>query len=160
MIRKPCPICHKLLVFPTGSEKSEILLVGEQPGYEDVRSGSVYFEGKIGDALRSELMKAGLPIQNCRLTNLWLHAADEKECELKYHIDALIKEFKGRKHILLMGPKVVTALTGKSGNFSGLPVKVLNYTNVMAAPSMATLLAAPIGDWKLSLERFVSKIKF
>lgn len=156
-MRKICPHCKKLLIDHTTHK--DILLVGEQPGFEDIRSGVARFEGKIGDALRQELGRVGLAPGSYDTTYLWKHAPDEKDCDPDWHLDRLVKEFQGRKYILLMGSKLVTALIGKDGMYTGLLVKVphVNATFV-AAPSMISLFQG-LGDWRLSLGIFASHIR-
>lgn len=161
MNRTPCPKCHKMLVMPRGPEKAKLLLIGEFPGYEEIRQGFP-FVGNSGEILRSELLRAGLAMNDCRLTNLWLHDKDEKNCDMAWHLDRMVKEFKGRTHILLMGSDVVSALLGESvSNRAGLPVKIPEFPKIRfwVSPNPAVVFHGPVGDFRMSIERFVKDAK-
>lgn len=161
MIRAKCHKCGKLLVTPYGNPKSNILLVGEFPGYEEIREG-VPFCGRTGEVLKSELMRVGIQLGNCRVTNLWQHAADDKTCDLNWHLDQLVKEFKGKSHALLMGSDVVSALLGKAvSNYSGLQVKIPEFksTKFWVSPNPAIVFHGPLGELRLSIERFAADVQ-
>lgn len=160
-VRSKCPKCSKLLVTPHGNHKASILLVGEFPGYEEIREG-VPFCGRTGDVLKSEMMRLGLQFNACRVTNLWQHAPDETTCDLRWHLDQLVKEFKGKSHVLLMGSDVVSALLGKAvSNYAGLKVRIPEFKNIhfWVSPNPAVVFHGPLGELRLSLERFAQDVQ-
>ena len=74
-LRNPsCDLCplHKeastVCVFGEGSGRLPVMILGEAPGQEEDRRGRP-FVGASGKLLRSELLKAGLPLKKCYLTN-------------------------------------------------------------------------------------------
>lgn len=158
MSRLACPHCGKLLVMPAGTASSPILLVGEFPGVEEIKSG-VPFVGKTGDVLSSELSRVGINLRSTYMTNLWLHQED-KDCKLDYHMDHLIASLAGRKYILLMGSSVMRALTGKGVmEMSGLIVKsdYLPRRSVAVAcpnPASAFKRGSTIGEMRHAIKTF------
>ena len=82
MTRQACPICSNLLVLPVGLKDASILLVGEYPGVEEVKSGFCWV-GRGGEVLRSELARVGIQYEQCRATNLWLHAPSKEDEEYR-----------------------------------------------------------------------------
>ena len=69
MVRQACPICSNLLVLPVGPKDASILLIGEYPGVEEVKSGFCWV-GRGGEVLRAELARVGIQYEQCRATNL------------------------------------------------------------------------------------------
>jgi len=74
-LRNPsCDLCplHKeastVCVFGEGSGRLPVMILGEAPGREEDRRGRP-FVGPSGKLLRSELLRAGLPLKKCYLTN-------------------------------------------------------------------------------------------
>jgi len=74
-LRNPnCDLCplHKeastVCVFGEGSGRLPVMILGEAPGQEEDHRGRP-FVGASGKLLRSELLKAGLPLKKCYLTN-------------------------------------------------------------------------------------------
>src|SRR5574340_853718 len=123
-MRPTCPQCkNKQLVEPAGPAKSPILLVGEFPGSQEIIQG-VPFVGESGKILAAELMRVGIQLAQCRVTNLWQHAKDEKGCDVQWHQNMMAKEFKGRKFVLLMGSDLAKILFEKGVmDLSGLEMK-------------------------------------
>src|SRR3990167_6592865 len=157
MNRNKCPKCGKLLIQPVGNPKSKILLVGDFPGFEEVRQG-VCFVGRSGEVLQSELGRNGLQFRDCRMTNLWQHAEDEKECDITWHINQLVKEFKGKTHVLLMGSSAVRTVVGeKKINYAGTRLTLPDFKGIRiwASPNPTSVFHSPVGEFRISLERFV-----
>jgi uracil-DNA glycosylase family 4 len=155
-MRQVCAHCGKQLVEPNGNPRSPILLVGEQPGLDEIKRG-ICFVGRTGEVLQQELARQGIQVMTCRLTNLWLHAKDEKGCDPRWHLDQLVREFTGRSHVLLMGSEVTSAILGtKSAALAGLQVKVPDFPKIkfFVSPNPAVVFRSPIGDLRLSVERF------
>lgn len=160
MDRARCPHCKKFLISPYGNPKSKILFVGEFPGWEEVKQG-IPFIGKTGDVLRAELLRNGIQLGAYRVTNLWLHEQDEENCKAEWHLDQLVKEFKGKTHVLLMGSSVVNALVGKQvSNYAGMQVKLPDFKGIRfwVSPNPAVVFHGPLGELRMSLERFVHDI--
>ena len=134
MAREICPVCeHYQLVSADGPKDSKLLLVGEYPGVEEIKTGHPWV-GEAGQVLNEELERAGLNRDYIRVTNLWLHAPPAKpraapprmklalekwtaatkayDAEFRFHYTQLLKEMVGRKGILLMGSDVTEALLG------------------------------------------------
>ena len=67
-----CAICKKELVPPVGNKHSDILLVAEYPGEDEINNGKP-MSGSMGIILRTELMYLGFDIK----TTSNLEAGDE-----------------------------------------------------------------------------------
>jgi DNA polymerase len=136
MAREICPICKRLqLIRADGPEKAKLIIVGEYPGLEEIKTGHPWV-GEAGQVLNEELERAGLNRDYIRVTNLWLHTPPKEPrkvapktkpaherwveertayvAEFTFHLTQLQMELKGRKGILLMGSDVTEALLGKS----------------------------------------------
>jgi DNA polymerase len=161
MSRAICPNCGHLLISSTGNIKSPILLVGEFPGVEEIKQGRA-FVGRTGEVLQTELARQGIQMATCYLTNLWQHVKNEKGCDVRWHLDQLMKEFPTRTHILLMGSDVSQAILGsKVMALSGLRVEVPDFKkiHVWVSPNPAVVFRSPIGELRLALERFCADIR-
>src|SRR3990167_6689910 len=122
MTRQACPICGNLLVLPVGAKDASILLVGEYPGVEEVKSGFCWV-GSGGEVLRSELARVGIQYEQCRATNLWLHAPSKEYEEYRWHMEQMLTEVQAKKYVLLMGSDVCKALLNEAvSDVSGLIV--------------------------------------
>lgn len=160
-MRNKCPECGMLLVEPIGNPKATILIAGEFPGWEEQRDGRP-FVGRSGQVLQTELTLAGVDINSCRLTNLWLHEKPgkktERPCDLNYHLKRLVEEMQGRQHMLIMGSDICKALTTWGVmDVSGLWI-VTGYGKVMVAPNPASSFHGTIGELRLALKRFAEKV--
>lgn len=171
--RGTCPYCKRLLVAPGGDPKSAYLLAGEYPGYKEIESGRP-FVGDAGDVLRAELDRVDLNFDDFRVTNLWLHASvkvtepkkgkepDPQACNPDWHLEQLVKEFKGKTHVLLMGSDVLAALNGNSVMaYSGLRIKLPEFPTVhfWVAPNPAAMLRGQtVGEFRLAMQRFADDI--
>lgn len=166
--RPACPNCGKLLVQPVGNPKSPILLVGDYPDFEDVRTGRC-LSGSLDDyrmntrkVLYAEMVRVGIQLDNVRYTNLWQHAKDEKECKIDWHMDRVMSEIKGKSYVFLMGSDASRAIVGESSmDVAGLKFKLTAFPKVVfvVAPSPATLINGSIGDFRLALTRFKKEMK-
>lgn len=132
-------------------------MVGEFPGMEEVLKG-IPFVGKAGEVLRTELAIAGMSIEECRLTNLWLHS--KSDCDLNWHINQLIREMMDSHHVLLMGSDVARALLNDSVMaLSGLQVKNPYKTKMFVSPNPAQLFYSPVGEFRLAVKKFVEAVR-
>lgn len=160
-MRSRCDVCHCLLIDPVGPLSAEILLVGEYPGYEEVRQGAP-FVGKTGDVLREELARVGIQYTRCRSTNLWLHDKTN-DCNIDYHIKMLVAEMYARKYVLLMGSDVTKALLGTGVmDWSGLQVNsqfIPDHIKAMACPNPASVFKGRVGEVRLAFKKFAEMIR-
>jgi uracil-DNA glycosylase family 4 len=158
-MRDRCPNCGDLLINPSGPQSSPYLFVGEFPGMEEIRQGNT-FVGITGSILNRELARIGLQLSACRSINLWQHA--KNDCDLEFHINKLTQEIRKHKYVLLMGSDVTQVLLGKNVmDISGMKVKIALFPKIVfyASPNPAILLHAPIGEFRLALQRFKKEIK-
>ena len=164
--RKSCKLCGKLMVPADGPAKAKAILVGEFPGFEEVKMG-VPFIGSAGAILKKEMRDIGLDFKQFRVANLWGHGKPGKgsfEDEFNYHVGNLVKEFSGRQAVLLMGSDCATHLLKRSiMDISGLsvPTKWLpseifpsSIEVVVAAPNPAAAVHAGPGELRIALHRF------
>ena len=152
--------CGKSIVPPSGPEKAPILIVGEFPGKEEMRSGQP-FVGPAGMILRSELNKVGITLGECRVTNLSLHQFPDDPC-WQLGLEQVIREAKGRRAILLLGSECSKMLLKKPvTTISGLRVKseYLDAPIVMATINPAALITGTVGELRLTLQRFAKLVK-
>lgn len=161
-MRNTCNSCKKkLLVEPVGPLGAEILLVGEFPGYEEIRAGSP-FVGRTGDVLKEELNLVGIQFLKCRMTNLWLHEKDT-DCDLGYHIQNLVLEMRGRKYVLLMGSDVTKTLLGKGVmEVSGLVVTspyIPDDITAVACPNPASVFKGRVGEVRMAMKKFAMIVR-
>ena len=159
-----CEKCGSRLVLPAGPVKSPVLLVGEFAGWEELKAG-VPWVGKAGQVLRDEMSRAGLSIDRCRQTNLWLHGKDEENCDKDWHLTQLKKELLGRAAVLLMGSDVLAEfLPGESvSDWNGLeilsPELPRSVKVCVAAFNPAISLYDKLGETRFALMAFVAAAK-
>ena len=153
--------CGKQYMEPFGSDKNKILIVIDSPDFEDTRAGKL-FQGRYGEVLINELKRAGIEFSACRFTSLWKHAKDEKTCEVTRHLDMLVKEFKGKSHILLMGADTSKSVADVPvSDYAGLRVDMPEFpkSRIWIAPSPGSVFHMPIGDLRLAFKRFGEDIR-
>lgn len=161
-MRDKCDVCHRPLVSSCGPLDADILLVGEFPGWEEIKKGAP-FVGRTEELLRDELAKVGIQYRSCRMTNLWQHEIDAEGCNISYHVRELGKEMNRHKYILLMGSEITKTYLNKGiMELSGMrltgplfPV----HTVVIAAPHPGTVFRGRIGEFRLALQKFVKYIQ-
>lgn len=151
-----CP-CGSELVLPSGPVYADIILVGEFPGFLEIRTGQPWV-GKAGNVLRSELEKIGIDFYDCRSANLWLHQKSKK-CDPEWHKKQLEKELLGRKAALFMGSDVSKTLYGiEISRTNGLVVNAPGYGLEVAVlsfnPAMALQDNGVLGEIRLAMENF------
>ena len=154
--------CGRKLVMPEGPANANILLVGDAPTVFDVRAGRPW-TGPGGTVLRTELRRAGINYNNCRITNMWQHNK-VKDCDPAMHIDAALKEMRNRRAILLMGADAVHYFTGENvSEVSGLRVDEFPYAQEMlpegvgvvyASVNAALALHDKLGEVRFAMEQF------
>lgn len=160
-MRQTCKICGKQLIPSYGPTSSKILIAGEFPGTQEIIRG-IPFIGKTGDILKAEATRAGLNILSCRLTNLWQHAKDEENCDVEWHIQQLVREMRGKTHILLMGSDLTYHLLGGKSvmDLTGMEVKsdMFPKQRIFVSVNPAFLFHGPVGELRLALGRFVESL--
>jgi len=161
-MRNNCSICGAMLVEPAGRESSDVLLVGEYPGEAEMQMG-IPFVGDTGKLLEYELMRAGLDINTCRMTNLWQHYKSKDEGCLNYMVRSLTLEMAGRKVLFMGSDLLLLFLNDKVSDWAGLEIKSPLFPKstqwVMCAPNPGYALHATIGEVRLSLQKFVKNVR-
>ncbi len=162
-----CPICQQRIVPASGPISSDVLLVGEFPGFEELQRG-VPFVGEAGKILEYELFLVGLNLRGFRLTNLWQHMKPKKmdetsqQCFNQFVVE-LTKEMRGRKVLLMGSENANTFLRWKISDCSGLLVESPLFPNdvvfVQACVNPATALHGTVGELRHAIQKFAERIK-
>ena len=156
-----CPYCNLPTVLPyTG--RNDILIVGEYPEDRDVADG-IPFRGQGGEILQQELARNGVNLWSCNLANFWLHRKNSNEDCQNHSVTTLLREMAGRK-VLLMGSEMAKYFTGTSvTELGGLeitsPLFPASVQFVMVSVSPRSCLRAPLGEFRLGLNRFLNRCK-
>jgi uracil-DNA glycosylase family 4 len=156
-----CPHCERDdLVLASGPRKAKILIIGEEPGDDEIKRGKPMV-GAMGKVLSYELGRLSLDMNQMRLTNLWLHPANDNEDCFKYGLEQVIKEAKNRQAILLIGADTVSFFCNeKVSEVNGLVVES-SYFSVpllFACVQPATVFHGGLGEVRLSLSKFSRKL--
>lgn len=131
-------------VFGVGPENAEIMIVGEQPGDEEDKSG-LPFVGPAGDILEQALASAGLKRETVYITNAVKHFKWTPRGKTRLHqkpngsemhackpwLDAEIERVKP-KVILALGATAATAILGRLPKISAERGRVID--NLKSAP--------------------------
>jgi len=157
-----CPKCKSDECVPAvGSTKSKILVVGEFPGKDEIKSGKP-FSGATGAVLRTEMAKVGLDINRMRLCNLWYHVPNKnKEC-LDHGMQLVIKDAMNKQAILLIGSDVVKIFCDMSVSLvNGLQVTspYLSAPIIMACVQPAVVFSNSIGELQWTLRKFAKLVE-
>jgi len=167
-----CPSCGRDdLVLASGPRRAKILVIGEFPGEDEIKKGKPMV-GAMGSVLRSELGRAGLDMNQMRLTNLWLHPPQKvgvkdtegqriKEKCFNHGLQEVIKEAKNRQAILLLGSDTVSFFCNeKVSEVSGLEVKSAYFSVplLFACVQPATVFHQGLGELRLSLQKFAKRV--
>lgn len=162
-----CPVCKKSsdsgIVEPYGPV-GHILVAGEFPGVEEINRG-IPFVGSTGKILAEELGRAGISIESCRLTNLWLHLflpyMTEEEGHIDWHLSNLLDEIAQANYILLMGSELSKMFLKESiTNVNGLMMP----SPLFPSDTVATFSVNPasvawgvVGEFRLAVEKFAER---
>lgn len=173
-----CPICNRDdYAPPAGNPSSPVLLIGSQPGDEEIRKG-VPMVGAMGGVLKTELHHLGMDLNMFRLANLWFHPepkinktnnreawahleTQKKNC-LNYFIEQLVKEAKDKKAVLLMGAEPVKTFCNKKvSSVCGLQVTspYLSVPIIYAMVNPADVFHGSIGEMRLALTKFIHRLE-
>lgn len=164
-----CPSCQHVVLTPLGRPRSPILIVGESPTPLEIKTGSTW-SSDSGGVLREELSRAGLSMNYCRATYLWLHAIPKNQPEIKkqcfdFCFGKLLEQMVTARAILVLGAGAVLALTGKQvSHVNGVRVTsqyVSGDTIVIPgyAPGLALSENGVIGDVRFAIEQFAGYAK-
>jgi len=162
-----CPVCGVRLVLPIGPPGARGLIVGDRPGEWELERGRPFVpQAPAGRVLHHEMIRAGLCLDDFRMTNVWLHAPNDV-C-LDWHVEQCRREAHGRQAVLLLGSIACRAFLEQNVmQVSGLVIKVKDAktrmlpkgTFVVSAPNPAEVLHGSVGELRLSLKRFFEAYK-
>lgn len=156
-----CRFCGAELVSAAGNKHSDVLIVGEFPGEEEVEQG-IPLVGRTGTILRQELAYLGLDLYSFRRTNLWLHTPNKMDDCFKMGVEQVLREAKGKRVILLLGSDTVKYFTGKNvSDVSGLRVTstMLSAPIIIAGFNPATVFHGAVGETKFYLKKFKEAVE-
>lgn len=158
-----CPACDTSMIFAVGPKKSSILIIGEAPGDEEVKSGKPY-TGRTGTVLRAELGRLGIDMNRMRITNMWLHPKTDNEKCFEYGFTQALEEAKDRKAILLIGAGTLKKFCGHGvEDYNGLLVKSkwLSAPYIMACvqPAVVWNENGTLGEVRFVMKNFCELIE-
>lgn len=183
MSKPICPVCMGNAVPARGSVDSDVLIIGEFPGTEEMRSLRP-FSGGAGGVLRQEFANCGIYLGDFRVTNLWVHPIHvtytehihqfgnevsnkeliddlNKKC-LEYSTKLVMDEAKGKKAILLVGSDVVSTFTDYTvSNVNGLEVgSTFKKTKIVVAMyNPAIVFHKTVGEIRFAVRNFSRLVK-
>ena len=162
-MREKCKYCGHKLIAPIGPMKAEILIIGDSPGLEEIKQGTPWV-GKGGDVLKRELTLAGIHPGKCRITNLWLHTKNPKDCDVDFHAEEMFKEVLERKYLLIMGAETLRAFLPESkvSEWSGLEIvspEIPKGIRAMAMVNPAIALRDVHGEVRLAIQNFAEMVR-
>lgn len=143
-----CPLYAKATqtVFGVGPEDATIMIVGEQPGDQEDRTGNP-FVGPAGEILSKALIEAGIKKESVYITNAVKHFKWVQHKEMRLHqkpsgpemhackpwLEAEIKKVKPQV-IIALGATAATAIVGKLPKIKDERGKVIS--TLACAPSV------------------------
>lgn len=163
-----CPVCATKIVCPSGPKHASILLLGEFPGKTEIEQGRPFAVHSMfttaGKVFRTEMNKAGIDFNACRVTNLWLHEPNDDDRCFEFGKEQALEEAKGRKAILLVGSLVVETFTSyKVSSVSGLQVEspMLSAPIIFAMinPAIVFQPGKGIGEVRQAITKFAKKLE-
>ncbi len=162
-MREKCRHCGHKLIAPAGPVKSEILLIGNMPEKEGIIEGSPWAD-RGAEVLRKELLAVGMQAGRCRLTNMWLHTKNPKDCDKDWHITQMFREVVGKKFILIMGAETLQAFLpgAKVSAWSGLEIvapDIPKGARAMAMVHPAVALRDVHGEIQFAIRNFAEMIR-
>jgi uracil-DNA glycosylase family 4 len=157
-----CPHCNRDdLVLASGPRSAKILIIGEEPGKDEIRKGKPLV-GATGKVLRNELARVDLDMNQMRITNLWLHPKNDNEDCFKHGLDQVIKEAKKRQAILLLGSDTVKFFCDeKVSEVSGIEVQssYLSTPLLFASVKVGNVFSGGLGELRSALSKFSQKLR-
>jgi len=98
----------RTLVVPyRGDPRTDVMVVGEAPGYEEDRQG-LAMVGRTGSYLVEIMSAAGLPVEKIYITNCLMCRPPDNSDPLSSQLEACAKWLN--KHIEMVNPKVIIAV--------------------------------------------------
>jgi len=147
-------------VIPSGPPNAVLGIIGEFPGENELRMLAPLIGG-AGRIARKELNSIGVSLDDCRVTNVWMHNPSEAPGEYEWHLAQAVKAVAGCKVVLLFGSDASQAFLKENvGDVAGLITKsdILPGKIVVVSPNPAALVWGTVGEFRLALEK-LSKIK-
>ena len=159
-----CPHCNHKIVMPGGPSKSKFIIVGENPGVEEIKE-SLAWVGSAGKVLRRELALLGIDLSSIRHTNIWVHESNKNDEDRMANFAYAYEELKGREVALLVGSEVakwasnnkwkVSDLTGLELTSEQLGNPLINIPHIIFSVNPAIVLhSGGIGETRLAIRRF------
>jgi len=152
-----CPVCGAALVLPVGPPDARAIIVSDRPDEWELRYGHPFVpQAPAGSILHHELIRAGLSIDEFRVTNVWLH--EPNDLCLDWHVQQVLNEIVKRDALLVLGSIACHHLLEKSVmSVSGLVYRAkIRPKLTVAGPNPAEALHGGIGELRLSLSRFAA----
>jgi uracil-DNA glycosylase family 4 len=163
-----CPVCGAVLVLPIGPPDARAIIVSDRPGeWELCYERPFVPQAPAGRVLHHELIRAGLSIDEFRVTNVWLH--EPNEFCLDWHAEQCAQVTTRAKAVLLLGSIAARCYLGIAVmSISGIVLRRKDFSNqralasaqvVVAGPNPAEALHGGIGELRLCLQRFAAAYK-
>ena len=160
-----CEVCKLPLIQPAGRPDAPLYLFGPYPGKEEINRG-IPWCGPAGEVLKSELLRAGIAPQTCRLSNIWLHGQkkDPTGEHVAWMMDQLLADLKYAKAVLIMGSLSIRMFLDRNViDCNGLKVKSKwlpkNIKVAYASYNPAQVLIGTVGEFRLAVKRFAMATK-
>lgn len=158
-MQSKCPSCGELWVTPSGPANADILLAGEFPGEDEIKSGAP-FTGRTGEILKQELRRnRAIKFEECRSANLWRHRKN-KLCDIQKHKFLFLEELRKHKYALLMGSEFGKGLLydGSVMDMIGRSIIIEGVICVVTI-NPAAIPKEGVGEFRESLKKFVEIVK-
>lgn len=159
-MKQHCPACANIICPPSGHSE-DLLIIGEFPGEQEMLQGRPFATHRefitAGKIFRKELERVTLAFSDFRVTNLWLHLPNNNENCWQAGYDAVLREAKGKKAILLVGSdSVSTFTTYKVSDVSGLRVDsaILSAPLIVAMVNPALAQHRAMGEVRFAVQRW------
>jgi len=153
-------VCGRKMVDPIGLKDAKILIVGDEPDFNDLRVNMPY-SGDRGEVLRKELSRVGIDLRQCRITFLWRHEST-KGSECKGHMGDVLREMKNHPYVLLIGASTVKAFgISNIDTLIGLPVESVFFPENVKVVTVVTNPPqhSAVGEFRLGLEKFYKRVQ-
>ena len=151
-----CPHCKTKLVMPTGPLDAKIGILSDHPGEEEIKQGKPLV-GKTGQVVHAELARVGIPLWECRVTNLWMHEPLD-ECDIDWHATQAAVAISRCEYVMIMGADACNYFLDRNvSDISGIKMKskfLPKAKAIVASPNPAIVFHAPSGELLLAIERF------
>jgi uracil-DNA glycosylase len=141
--------------------ESNILIVGYGPDEDDIKNEMPFSHTK-GRVLRTEIQRAGLILDYCAMTNLWLHKPEKGNPEhYEWHLAQLFTELDYAEFVMMIGSELPKIFIDKSiTEVSGLTLhsaKAGKY--ITFAPTLNSPLYGTVGEFRMAAKRFGERVR-